>query len=82
MKMLSVFLLGFVTVLTAAAQSPNDSTTPLPSPSIPAGPQPTATISQVTTTPQPTATVTPLPSASPIGTQPQTTNTVTPSPNP
>jgi hypothetical protein len=50
------------------------------SPSVPAGPQPTATVTPLQTTPVPTATVTPLPSASPAGTQPQTTNTVTPAP--
>lgn len=62
------------------AQTPNDAVSPLPSPSIPAGPRPTATISQVTASPQPTVVVTPLPNASPSGTQPRTTNTVAPSP--
>lgn len=54
----------------------------LPTPSIPAGPRPTATVTPLQSTPVPTATVTPLPSASPSGTQPQTTNTVAPSPSP
>ncbi len=53
---------------------------PLPSPSVPAGPRPTATVTPLEATPQPTETITPLPSASPSGTQPQTTNTVTPTP--
>lgn len=64
----------------AEAQSPNDAVSPLPSPSIPAGPRPTASVTPLQTTPQPTTTVTPLPSASPSGTQPRTTNTVAPSP--
>ncbi len=77
-------LLASVVIGTTAlyAQSPNDAVSPLPSPSIPAGPRPTATISQVTASPQPTVVVTPLPSASPAGTQPRTTNTVAPSPTP
>jgi hypothetical protein len=69
-------------VLPLGAQQPNDSASPLPSPSIPAGPRPTASVSQVTASPQPTQIVTPLPSASPHGTQPRTTNTVAPSPTP
>ncbi|MGI8438024.1 MAG: hypothetical protein ACR2NX_14190 [Chthoniobacterales bacterium] len=81
MKILSL-LVSFVLVSAAAAQSPNDAASPLPSPSIPAGPQPTATINQVTASPQPTAVVTPLPSASPAGTQPRVENTVAPSPTP
>lgn len=48
---------------------------------IPAGPQPTASISPLQSSPEPTATITPLPSASPNGTQPQTNNTVTPTPS-
>ncbi len=74
--------LGAIVILAgaAAAQSPHDDASPLQSPSIPAGPRPTATIAPLQTSPLPTATVTPLPSASPAGTQPQTTNTVAPSP--
>ena len=64
------------------AQSPDELIKPLPSPSIPAGPRPTATVTPLQTTPEPTATVTPLPSASPSGTQPPTTNTITPTPTP
>lgn len=66
----------------ALANSPNETATPIPTPSIPAGAQPTATVRPLQETPQPTTTVTPLPSASPAGTQPQTTNTVAPSPSP
>lgn len=79
-------LLTIVAALCAAmslwAQSPNETATPLPSPPVPAGPRPTATITPLEASPEPTATVTPLPSASPAGTQPQTTNTVAPSPSP
>lgn len=65
----------------AFAQSDNE-TTASPSPTVPAGPRPTATVTPLQSTPQPTATVTPLASASPDGTQPQTSNTVAPSPTP
>ncbi|MEO5754197.1 MAG: hypothetical protein ABIR38_05780 [Chthoniobacterales bacterium] len=64
------------------AESPNETATSLPSPPVPAGPRPTATISPLEASPEPTATVTPLPSASPAGTQPQTSNTIAPSPSP
>jgi hypothetical protein len=74
------FALLVAAACAAEAQSPNESVTPLPSASIPAGPRPTATVTPLQTSPQPTATVTPLPSASPAGTQPQTTNTITPPP--
>ncbi|MEO8045149.1 MAG: hypothetical protein ABI674_09605 [Spartobacteria bacterium] len=64
------------------ANSPDETATPIATPSIPAGPRPTATVTPLQETPQPTSTVTPLPSASPAGTQSQTTNTVAPSPTP
>ncbi len=66
----------------AEAQTPNEGNSPIPSPSIPAGPRPTATVTPLEASPEPTATVTPLPSASPAGTQPHTANTVAPSPTP
>ncbi|MEO5718354.1 MAG: hypothetical protein ABIR29_07255 [Chthoniobacterales bacterium] len=76
-------LLAVCALATAAMANLLDETaTPIPTPSIPAGPRPTATIRPLQETPQPTSTVTPLPSASPAGTQPQTTNTVAPSPSP
>ncbi len=82
MKIFSILASLVVGAATLCAQSPNDEVSPLPSPSIPAGPRPTATISQVTASPQPTVAVTPLPSASPAGTQPIIANTVAPSPTP
>jgi hypothetical protein len=63
----TIAALALVTV--ALAESPNDIATPIPSPTIPAGPQPTATVTPLQTTPQPTATITPLPSATPSGIQ-------------
>lgn len=77
------FALGifFAGALSLRAQSPTE-TSPLPSPSIPAGPRSTATVTPLQATPQPTNTVTPLPSGSLAGTQPRTTNTVAPSPSP
>ncbi|HEY1582826.1 MAG TPA: hypothetical protein VGF73_07000 [Chthoniobacterales bacterium] len=80
-KTLIVALL-IMSPLPARAQSPNDAMKPLPTPSVPAGPRPTATVTPLQASPQPTTTITPLPSASPSGTQPQTTNTMTPSPSP
>jgi hypothetical protein len=81
-KFLSLLAITFFATAALKAQGPDESVSPLPSPSVPAGPRPTATITPVQTSPQPTAAVTPLPSASPDGTQPITTNTVTPTPTP
>jgi hypothetical protein len=77
-----VMATALVVAMGAQAQAPNETATPIPTPSIPAGPRPTATVTPLQETPQPTTTVTPLPSASPAGTQPQTTNTVAFSPSP
>ncbi len=64
-------LVASATCLAAAsvlfAQSPDETATPLPSPAVPAGPRPTATVTPLQSSPEPTATVTPLPSASPAG---------------
>jgi hypothetical protein len=76
-----VLLVKFGSAVFAQSETP-DAITPLPSPSVPAGPRPTATVTPLQTTPVPTVTITPLPSASPLGTQPQTTNTATPTPLP
>lgn len=73
---------GLTLAVTSLAQSDVEGATPIPSPSIPAGPRPTATVTPLAASPEPTTAVTPLPSASLSGTQPQTTNTVTPSPTP
>jgi hypothetical protein len=82
LKLGSILLLVAAALGASKAQSPTESVSPLPSASVPAGPQPTASIAPLQASPQPTARVTPLPSASPGGSQPQTNNTVTPTPTP
>ena len=83
MTILRFLLNALLLAVPPLAQAQNESEaspSPFRGATIPAGPQPTATVTPLQSSPVPTATVTPLASASPEGTQPQTTNTVAPSP--